>query len=504
MKTTFVLPDLNYVAEYMADYSGIFAHSIGYLSAALKRAGHTTSLIHITRPPTEDEFAARLRSEEPDLVAFTSFSHQFPLVKHLAAWAKAHLGVPAIAGGVHATIDPEDAIAAPGLDFICRGEGEDALVELCERLAAGQDASGVGSIWAKENSTIVRNPVRPLRHDLDGLAFPDRSIFAFDHLADAKMGMFTVLATRGCPYDCTYCCNHQYQKLYAGQGRYVRQRSVENVLEEIEAGLADYPSLEFVNFIDDTFCLNRKWLSEFAEKYPRRIGRPFHGNSRVNLLTADTVELLKEAGCQHLAVGIESGDEEFRRQVLGRGITEGEITAAFALCRKAGIKVSSYNMVGLPFEDRARALKTVKLNAKVRSHAAHVSIFQPYPYTRLYDICVENGFISGKEVSTFFGESLLDQPSMSKAEATFAYKYFAVFAKLYTLSYGALPEAIGKGLEALLDRAYLTKHVGALLAAYPLVFAAVSPVRAAKRLGLRFAPNLSRRLKRLVFRRSYM
>ena len=186
MKITFVLPDLNYVSEYMPDYDGVFAHGVGYLSSSLK------------------------------LAHFTKAAGRFPT----------------IAGGIHPTVDPENTLNDKNIDMVCLGEGEEALVELCDKMDSGRDHRKVDSIWVKDNGSIVRNNIRLLSDNLESRPFPDRSIFDFKKLSDTRLGMLTVLAGRGCPYDCTYCCNHQYRKLYPNAGKYVRFRDPEAIIQE--------------------------------------------------------------------------------------------------------------------------------------------------------------------------------------------------------------------------------------------------------------------------------
>jgi radical SAM superfamily enzyme YgiQ (UPF0313 family) len=505
MKITFVLPDLNYVREYMPDYDGVFAQGIGYLSSSLKHAGHEVSLIHVTKDPERDNYIEILKGEKPGLVAFSLFSHQFGLVKELAGFTKEAGGFPTIAGGVHPTIAPENTLSDDSIDMVCIGEGEEALVELCDKMDRGEDYKDVGSVWVKDNGIIVRNSVRTLNQNLENRPFPDRSIFDFEKLADAKLGMLTVLAGRGCPYNCTYCCNHQYKKLYADSGKYVRFRDPESVIREIKEVKKDYPYLEFVNFLDDTFCLNKNWLRKFLPRYKEEINMPFHGNSHVNVLSEDVVKLLKETGCEHLSIGIESGNEHIRKEVLDRHMSNEQIINAFTLGRKYGINFSSYNMVGVPFEKIENTMETVKLNATVKSYKTHVSIFQPYPHTRLYDICKENNFLNNgdSEVSTFFGNSVVALPSISNEQIQFSYKYFNVFLKLYGVAYFMLPGAFSGIMEKVLDKLYLMPLHRFYLKIYPVVFPLVFPTAFIKRMLLRIAPRLVRRLKKIITKRSY-
>jgi radical SAM superfamily enzyme YgiQ (UPF0313 family) len=502
MKITFIFPDLNVFSGLSRDYSGIFSHGIGYLSSALKKCGHQVSLLHIVKEINRDDFLAKLGRERPDLVGFTSFSHQFAYVKKLSRWLKESYSIPAICGGVHATIDPEEVIATDGIDMLCRGEGEYALTELCGRLSKGEDISEVKNIWLKKDGTIIKNEVRPLEANLDDLPFPDRSMFRYRTLYDYKIRMFTVLASRGCPYDCSYCCNHQYQQLYPHN--YVRLRSVENVLAEIEEALSWYSDMEFVNFIDDTLCMDKAWMQEFCEKFPKRFNLTFHGNTRVNLLNEEMFLLLRKGGCKRLDVGIEAGNSYIRQQILRRNITDAQIIKAFTLASKFGIKLSAYNMIGCPFETPRMLLETIKVNAKVRPYASHNAIFQPYPNTAAYRLCVENNFISEKKVSAFFRESVLEQPQLTKRQILFFSRYFLVIMKLYVFL-DSLPKKINSHLLGFSDKIIIHLSRSFIAVKFYLLFLLfLSPIKTAKLLTMRISPNMARKLKYIIYGRYYM
>lgn len=233
---------------------------------------------------------------------------------------------------------------------------------------------------------------------------------------------------------------------------------------------------------------------------------PFHGNSHVNILSEDVIKLLKDTGCEYLAMGIESGNEHLRKSVLNRNMSNEQIIEAFSLGRKYGIKFTSYIMVGAPFEKIENTLESVKLTATVMCHKAHVSIFQPYPHTRLYEICRQNGFLgdNANGVSTFFGKSVLKLPTISKEQIQFAYKYFPIFVKLYRMTYYVRVGNLSICIERLLDKLYLIRVHNLYLRIYPVVFAVVFPVVFLKRLSLKIAPELSRKIRKMIFKRRYM
>ncbi len=434
MKVTFVYPDFfqyddeNYMAE------GRIYLGIGYLSAYLKREGHDTSLIHLVRPVTEEEFAERLAAESPDLLAFSSTTHMFRHVAKWATWAKRHADVLTICGGAHPTIDPEGALASD-LDIVCRGEGEEALAELAAALEAGRDFRNIPSLWVKEGGHIHRNPVRPLIENLDALPYPDRDIFSPEDFCDQQHERGTLMASRGCPYDCSYCSNHVQKSIYPNRGKYVRFRSVENVMGEIrEIVERDTEGrLRYIRFDDDILTIHRDWFRELAERYAGEVQLPFICNSRVNLLDEELVKLFAGAGCSVICMGIESGNPELRRQVLNRKMSNESVVEAFQLCRKHGIKTVSSNMVALPHENLDSLLDTIRLNALARPNCMQVSTYHPYPNTRLWQICEDAGYLSGRHVDSIFdGRSALDSPEFKAPGYEFARQNFYPLVELYS------------------------------------------------------------------------
>lgn len=497
MRILFIYPDLNYVAKFMPDYEGSTSIGLAYLSANLKKHGHRVSVFHITKEITKGEYISRLRNYDFDLVGFTAFSNQNQLIRKYAKWTKEFSNVLTVYGGVHPTVDPENAISLDGIDMICLGEGEDAVVELCDTLQRGADHSNIQSFWVKKVNEIVKNPIRPLRQDLDSLPFPDLSIFDIKTTVQFKLKSLEVLTTRGCSYSCTYCCNHQYRKLYESSAKYVRFRSPDNVIEEIVWQKSQRPELDHVVILDDTLGLNKELLLEFCEKYKLTINMPWRTNTHAQVIDEDTIKAMKDSGCKRISIGIESGDMELRKIVLNRKLDNETIKKAFRLCQANNIEVMTYNMVGVPFETRETALKTIKLNAELKTNPRliHVAILQPYPKTAIYDLCVKNKFIdSGSVPDTYFSTSILEQPSITRKEVEFAFEYFYIFLKVYQII-ARMPKTLSNRLESYTDKMFINHSPEKMLKLKPLFYILLFPVQATKRTMLRFFPHLSRALK---------
>ncbi len=393
-----------------------FQQGLGSISAVLKQAGHATRLLYVWQSGVALDQA--LREFAPDLVAVSLTSGYLATGQAIARQAAA-ARIPVVFGGIHPTVRPEESIAAEGVLALCIGEGEYPLRDLCAALEAGRDPTRIANLWVKHNGTIHRNAIRPLIDPLDELPFPDREIFPYAELLRTLPEM-EFMGSRGCPYPCAYCANHALAALYRGHGPYVRYRSVDHLLNEISAVLARYPQAAWLGFHDDTFTLQAAWLEEFADKFPRRVGRPFWCNSTAGRITPETVACLQRAGCYEVRIGVESGNDHIRREVLRKSATRADMVRAARRLHDAGIDVYSFNMIGLPFETRATIKDTVRLNHEIRPDEVFCSVFQPYPGTELYDLCRERGWLTGQSTGSYFeNEYVLSQPGISRQDVLY-------------------------------------------------------------------------------------
>ncbi len=479
MRITFVYPDL---ATDEPTYTGYFHQGIASLSAILKRAGQQTSLIQFTKEITEGEFQEKIKALNPDLIGFSSTAHVFPFVRKYAEAVKKIKNIPIVCGGVHPTICPEEVIADENIDIICRGEGDLAMVELCLRMENGQPIENIKNLWVKKEGNIFKNELRPLIADIDELPFPDRDIFNYAGLNLEKMGIGTFMFSRGCPYQCAFCCESNLRKLYPTSQNYHRTRSPQLVVAEIKEVTKKYPLIKFIHFSDDLLFARLDWLKEFVPLYKKEVGLPFSSDMRVNLMTEEALSLLKKAGAHLLRAGVESGNDRILKEVLGKGITVEQVKKAFKTAKEKNIKIQAYNMIGLPGEGPKEILETIKLNAEIKADLSVVSIFYPYKGTRLYDVCIEKGYF--KEESkippkNYYSYSVLSLPTIKKEQISFFFHYFHFLKKIYGLLF-QLP--FHQVFIFLADRFFSFKYVPELMSAI------LNPIAKAKK-------NLVKRIK---------
>jgi len=325
-------------------------------------------------------------------------------------------GIITMMGGPHATFCPEIAFE-DGIDYAVRGEAENTVIDIAEALEGGDDIRLLENIVYTKGEELVINPMGRLIEELDAMPYPDRTHYE-RYPITLNEGSKNFIGGRGCPYKCTFCANYEYHNIYRGGGKWVRYRSHENILNEIEE-VRDRYGIKFVGFSDDTLIFNRSWLLPFLEKYRRRINLPFISTVRANLVDEEIVRTLSEAGCISCVFGVESGDERIRNDVLQKGVTDEQIRQTASLFKKYKIRFGTYNMLGLPGETVEDAWKTVRLNAEIRPDFPWCSILQPYPGTKIHSDMEKS---LGRNINadgigaSYFTASVIDNPHIKRLE----------------------------------------------------------------------------------------
>ncbi len=456
MKVLFVYPDFAANAKVGENKRGFYSEGIAALSAVLKENGYRASLYHLTGPVEKEELQERVKEEDPDLIAFSARTSNFPFVQQYAQWIKEIGEYLTITGSYHATIAPEETINTKGVDIVNIGEGEYPLLELVRALEEGKDYTNIKNLHIKKDEDVIKNPVRPLVEDLDSLPLPDFDLFDYPELESSAIKTASVMLSRGCPYSCTYCCNHRIREVYPNKKRYTRFRSPQKSIDYIKKIVNKYDFIKYISFMDNILPMKIDWFFEFINLYKKEINLPFACNFRVNLVSEEIVQALKEAGCYRIHFGVESGNDYIRNEILNRRISRDQLIRAFRACRDAGISTLAYNMVGLPFEDRAKALDTIKLNAEIETDKALAAIFYPYPNTKAYEMSVESGFV--EEIFDYRRDVPLHQDNFTEDEVKFVSTFFRPFMKLYRLIW-KLPSKSSKFGEKIADKLFLWKKL---------------------------------------------
>jgi len=360
-----------------------------WLSAALKAAGHETRLIFLP----DAAFPLKLRRYDPDVICASATTGAHTAVAGLMSLVKSlHPRAVTIVGGAHPTVVPE-YVRESGIDAICRGEGEAALVEFVDTLRDGGDLGAIANIHWKDAAGVVHeNAPRPLADDLDALGFPDRALVYDASDIYRSTGRKVIKTDRGCPMNCSFCFHHAWKRKVYGvtNNEYVRRRSVDHVLAEARALKAAYP-LSFVHFVDDIFNINTAWLEEFARRWPVEIGLPFDAILMANMVTEKHIALLKQAGCVYARVAFEAANDHMRNAIMRKNTTRAQLERAAAAIRGQGIRLGSLNMLGGPGATIEDDIETIRLNIACRVDHPLASLLQPYPMTDINEMTREMG-----------------------------------------------------------------------------------------------------------------
>lgn len=386
--------------SFYEEHERLFEEDKKEEAGIFKKIDYATIGVKVKKTSLVSDFLRDVADWQPDLVAFSVYSSTYNLGRKLASVLKKHhKDVLTIFGGIHVSIEPENVIREPAIDLICLGEGEEALVELCENISKKKSIDRIRNIWHKlNNGDIIRNPLRP-PIGMDALPVPNWDGFNTIHHYSPYRGKLLKTAlvefSRTCPYNCAYCGNGILRNLYLKSGIKIspRHKSPAKFITDLKHLKQNY-GIEFVGITDGTFLtFPTPILEELAKLYKEEINLPFFIDTTVTSITRKRVELLKEMGCICVNMGVENGDEDYRREFLLRNISNKSIINAFRIVQEVGIETRAYNILGLPFETRKDIFKTIELNRKCKPYSTSLAIFVPFPGTRLRELCIEEGLI---------------------------------------------------------------------------------------------------------------
>lgn len=413
MKILFIFPNANSQLG--------FHYGISHMSSVLKQAGHTVELWQLCEDiaplPTESEFISRIKEISPDLIGFSVVTNQWPYAKELAAWAKQAVSVPLVCGGIHTMAEGDKILGDSDFDYIIRGEAEYAFLKFIETLERSGDLGQVSNLGFIQDGKVIVNPMGPLPN-LKELPFKDYDIFDFQKIIDAKNGWVGLMGSRGCPFSCTYCFNHQMVKQYRQdlnctfkELNYIRHFDVGQIISEIRYLLENYKNIKMFIFDDDLFTFYKDYVVEFCREYKKVTSLPFVVNAHVGAFDEERARYLAEANCKIVKFGVESGSERVRKQILGRHMKNEKIIHAIQVAKSHGLHTSVFLMIGLPNETHEDVMDTIQLMGKSQPGRFRWTFFFPFPGTKAYKISEESkqiDFDKMADMENFTDRSCLD------------------------------------------------------------------------------------------------
>ncbi|MGB9735173.1 MAG: B12-binding domain-containing radical SAM protein [bacterium] len=361
-----------------------------YIATYLKKSlNANVDIIDTTFHPSHNYVFRRLVNYSSDIVGIYIDTIMFNDAISIAKMAKS-LGKFVIAGGPHASIMPETVM--PFVDAIVIGEGEKASLEFLKELPSLKSVKGV---WFRDSDQFVKSKELNIVDKLDDIPFPDHRFVEYErymqywHYMDAigeNLRGTNIIASRGCPFHCTYC-QPTLRRLFGSRLRY---RSPDNVIEEI-LELKRLYNIQSFMFQDDTFTINRKWVTEFIDKFSKKqTGIVWGCNTR-----ADTVDkyLLKEmysAGLRKIHIGAESASVHILSDIYKKGILPEQVMDVVVMAHDIGIKTLTFFMLGAPGETKKEMCKTIRFARAIRSDEVTFNLTQPLPGTDLYELIKKN------------------------------------------------------------------------------------------------------------------
>jgi anaerobic magnesium-protoporphyrin IX monomethyl ester cyclase len=428
-------------AEIKQPFSGAteIPFGISIILTVLQEAGHEVELFVITPDTPLDQYiGSYVKEKQPSLFCFTAVSTQYWQAKKVAQYiSNIDKSIFCVLGGHHASLNSEEVINDGVFDAICIGEGEKAVLELADSLSKKiTNSNEIGSLWVKDRETgeIHKNPTAEFRGDLDTLPYINRK--AWDKWIVRPDDYPAILLGRGCPFKCTYCSNHAMEKL--SDGDYVRFRSPEHIVGEIEYIRREYPGVERIYLEVETFGANRKAsyaVFDALAEYNQALETPITYGVNMALTSNymmnserrfELFEKVRAANIKTINIGLESGSERMRKLLKRPEYNNDELVQFCQLAKKYDIRVVFFVLLGLPGETIEDYNETVRVAREAQPYLCYTSIFFPYLGTDLATTAISMGLIDETNLSPRSERSraVLDMEGFSSKRIRFEYVVF--------------------------------------------------------------------------------
>lgn len=381
-----------------------FNFGIAHLTPELKAAGHEVRLFnypfskwqkvpfsHPEKYYDFDRIASEVLAFAPDVLGGSVFSANYQFFRQLVALIKLRRpDLPVIAGGVLPTMATALFFEDTASDFVYRGEAEGNVCRLFDAVAAGTPGD-VPNLCYRTADGFHQAEITHKVGDLDAIPYYDQNLYDTSRVLPMMTG-------RGCTMRCSYCSAGPLTRMVTPQGmKLIRKRSVDNVLDEIESVLrARAEPVATIYFNDDYFINGREWTAEFAEKYPQRIGIPFSCIAFPASVNDDIAALLRQAGCETVYMGFQTGAEDYKKKVLDRHEANVRVAEAISVLKKHGVECVVDHILNLPGETRDDIRTSLKFYVGYDVKWLNIAFLNYFPDSKITRYAYEKGFMSAE------------------------------------------------------------------------------------------------------------
>ena len=392
---------------------------IMYLAAMLDRNGYEVKILDTLVPdslPISDgdakqygmpweEIRQEIQQSRPDIVGITCpFTTQIGNATRISEIVKdIDAGILTVLGGPHTSVRATQLLEeAKNVDIAVIGEGEYTILDLVRYLEGNKKISEINGIAYRRGEQVVLNPKREFIGSLDELPFPAYHLVDMEEYLKPRRIQYrcpqslreiSMITSRGCPYNCVFCSIHLHM------GKIWRAHSEQYVVKHIEHVINNY-GVEHIHFEDDNLTLDVKRFEGILDRIIQK-GIKFSWDTpngiRADRLTKDLLKKIKETGCTNLIIGVESGDQFILDNVIGKHLRLDGVINTARMCKELGIPLSAFYVIGFPSEKKENIKQTIDLALRLkREFAVHMYLFVATPLygTRLYDICIERGYLT--------------------------------------------------------------------------------------------------------------
>lgn len=379
-----------------------------YLAAVLEKERIAVSVLDAAIEELSiDATFERVEALSPKIVGLSVCTPDYRIIDKFAYLLKHRFPqLIIVMGGPHATLDPEGVLSFPHIDYVIRGEGEYSFLEFCRAILGGQlqDLRNIAGLSYKENGAVVHNPDRPRIDNLDELPLPARHMVPLMKYRNygrvrKRKPVGVMISSRGCPMQCIFCAHEIF-------GRKYRFMSARRIVEEIRFLQETYGVKEIL-FREDNFTANRQRVLEFCDiLIKEKMDVTWMCLADANSITEDMALKMKEAGCWHIGVGVESGNQEIIN-ILKKNIKLERVEHVFRFLHKAGIKTLAFFMIGNYADTKETIEDTIRFATKLDTDFAIFTVTTPFPKTELFDLAVANHLITNFDLSKLSNNPLI-------------------------------------------------------------------------------------------------